>query len=150
MTDNQYIQVHDKDGITDPNVQEFMGAVGDNGYLDFEVLQQKPFMKFWKNLVIHRHVDDDFKYIFFGTNNVKIFETDRTGTLLSEIPNPIRKKDLSEVLLKVIATKQTVYSIGNLKIDEKDYHHWQRVMLPLRRKGEINEVLSFIAFDWTD
>jgi hypothetical protein len=147
MSDYQYIQVCENGEISDPRVLEFMDTVGNRDFLDFKDLQQISFMKFWKHMVIFHYEAGDFKYIFFGTNLVDTFGSEHTGKFVSEIPNLIRQNELYEVMQNVIATKQNVYAKGNLKIDEKEYRLWQRVIMPLQRKGEINEVLHFIVFN---
>ena len=126
-----------------------MDAVVDTGYLNFEDLQKKGLMKFWSNIAIHRYENGDFKYIFYGTNLVASFGSERTGLNVSELDNPIRRQELSDALMEVLNTKKTIYATGNLMIDGKGYHQWQQVKMPLRRNGKINEVLSFIVFNRT-
>ena len=146
MSDYQYIQVCSINEIDDPRVHEFMDVVGNREILDFEEIQQSSFMNFWKHLVVFRYEAGDFKYIFFGTSLVNSFGSEHTGKFVSELPNPIRQKELFDVMLNVVTTKEIVYAKGNLKIDEKEYLLFQRVIIPLRRNGEINEVLHFIVF----
>jgi hypothetical protein len=146
MAINSYHTSITADEITDPLVIEFMHSVGEENFLDFEVLTQRDFMKFWPHIVINRFEDNDFTYVFFGTTLVKIFGKDRTGLKISELGNPFRKKDLTDALHKVIKTHKVVYGFGDLKVDDREHLKWQQVKLPLRRKGEINEVLTLISF----
>jgi hypothetical protein len=147
MDTNQYFKLSALETNTDPQIVEFMDAVIDKGYLNFEDLQHKDFMKFWSNIAIHRYEDGDFKYIFYGTNLVANFGSERTGSKVSELNNPIRRRELSDALMEVLNTKRTIYARGDLLIDGKGYHQWQQVKMPLLRGREMNEVISFIIFN---
>ena len=134
------------DMITDPLILEFISAISDQEYLDFEVLQQKEFMKFWPYIAIHRYADGDFTYIYFGSYLVDHFGFERTGVKVSEIDHPVQRNELLHILNEVLNTKKPSYAVGNLEIFKKGYKKWQQIKIPLRRNGQINEVLSFIVF----
>jgi hypothetical protein len=131
----------------DPKILDFMEAVGDQGYLDFEVLRQRHFIKFWSNTVINRYENDDFTYIFHGTNLVKNIGVDRTGLTVLGLTNHTHKVELFNILLEIIKTKQTMFTTGHIKIDGREHQTWQQVKMPMWRKGEINEVVSFFAYN---
>ena len=134
------------DEITEPLIQEFMAALEGRKVIDFDELQQKSFMKFWPHIAIHRFEDDDFTYIFDGTHLVYNFGCERTGLKISELPNERRKTELYDLLRDILTNKRPVFSKGDLNIDDRAHKTWQQVKMPLRRKGEINEVLTLIVF----
>ena len=146
MSINQFLTFRTLDEITEPLLLEFMAAIGDWEYLDFENVIQRNFMKFWPYIQIHRHEDGDFAYVFYGTHMVENFGVDRTGSKVSEISNHIRKNEFLNMLLDVLTTKKPIYAVGDLKIDGREHKKWQQVKMPLQLNDEINEVLAFIVF----
>jgi hypothetical protein len=135
------------DEITEPRVLEFMAALEGRNFIDFDELQQKSFMKFWPYIAIHRFEGGDFKYIFDGTHLVNNFGCERTGLMISELPNQRRRTELFDLLQDILANKRPMFSKGDLNIDDRAYKKWQQVKMPLQRKGEINEVLTLLVFE---
>ena len=78
-------------------------------------------MKYWPHIVIYRFEDNDFTYVFFGTNLVKSLCDELTGSKVSELANKFRKKALTDALHKIIKTQKAVYAMGDLKVDGKEY-----------------------------
>ncbi len=72
MPADNFMKAVPADDLDDPLVIKFLEAIGDRKYLDFADLQQKNFMKFWSNIVIHRYEDGDFTFVFFGHNWLKL------------------------------------------------------------------------------
>jgi hypothetical protein len=80
------------------------------------------------------------------THLVDNFGFERTGIKVSELRNQTRKTELFDMLHHILTTKETVYSKGDLNIDDRAHKKWQQVKLPLQRKDEINEVLTVLFF----
>ncbi|MBT3765240.1 MAG: hypothetical protein HOJ67_10355 [Rhodospirillaceae bacterium] len=146
MDTHYFIQIDAAEAKSDPLIQEFMGVVGDKVILDFKELQQKKFMKFWPQFSIQRHEDGDFKCVFFGTYMVQMFGKERTGTMVSKMGSDVRRKSLLVALQEVLSTRRIYCAKGDLKVDGKDYQKWIQIKMPLRRNGEINEVVTFMTF----
>jgi hypothetical protein len=121
MSNNSYHISITADEVTDQLAIEFMHVVGEEEFLDFEVLKQKNFMKYRPHIAIHRFEDNDCTYVFFGTNLVKNFCEEHTGSKVSELANEFRKQALTGALYKIIKTQKAVYAMGDLKVDGKEY-----------------------------
>jgi hypothetical protein len=121
MSNNSYHISITADEVTDQLAIEFMHVVGGEEFLDFEVLKQKNFVKYWLHIAIQRFEDNDFTYVFFGTNLVKNFCEEHTGSKVSELANEFRKQALTGALYKIIKTQKAVYAMGDLKVDGKEY-----------------------------
>jgi hypothetical protein len=143
---DKYNRIGSFDDISDPIIREFTALVGDDGIIDFKTLKQKDFVKYWPSMSIHRYEDGDFTYIFYGTQLVQNIGTERTGDKVLALTNHNFKRELFDNLLDVLTTKKVMFLIGSLEGNDRGYIKWQQVKVPLRRGGEINEVLSLFSF----
>jgi hypothetical protein len=132
--------------ITDPLVLNFIAIIGEEGVVDFDVIEQREFMKFWSSIAIHRYEDEDFTCIFYGTLLVKYIGIERTGSKVLALKDHKFNQEVFDNLLEVHTTKKPVYLFGSLEGNERGHINWQQVKMPLRRKGELNEVLSLLSF----
>ena len=129
-----------------PLINEFStlvcNTVGD-GLLDFRDLQDEPFLKFWKHLIIYRYEPEinDFRVIFYGSHVVSMYGADYTNKLLSEMGFHGAFKDVFTLNMRIINGERRVYASGDLFWQEKEYRKWHQVKMPLKRKDSVNEIL---------
>jgi len=146
MAYTRYEISNSRDIISDPLVLEFIDKVSGHKYFDFEDLTQKKYIKYWPHISIHRYENEDFTYVFYGSQLVNHIGEERTGYKISELPNYKHKERFFNALLEVLNTKKPTYGIGNVYTPGKEFKIWQQVKIPLQRNGEVNEVLSFFSF----
>jgi len=134
-----------------PLIKSFIGLVNQTArdqIFEFNQLQSRPFCEFWPNILIYRfdHDFDDYRIIFSGTTTCKTYDKDWTGKRMSEMNFGTAFKDLRKLNDQVIATKNRFYLSGIHDWEDKNYVKWWQVRLPLKRNGDVNEVLLCLDF----
>lgn len=135
-----------------PLIQEFVGLVNettDTGILQFSDITEKPFMKFWKNFIIHKYEPDvqDFRTVFYGSHIVELYQRDCTGLLLSEMGFSDAFEMVLNLNKKVIDTRQWLYASNSLFWKDEEHKVAHQVKIPLQRGDAVNEVLVCMTFD---
>ncbi len=129
---------------------ELVATIAPDGILDFTDLQERPFHKFWKNLILYRYLaeEDDFTVILFGTSVAQLHGNDWTGKRLGEIGIGAEGIETVRAMNKsVLESGEPFFGSGAVNLDEDDYRRWHQMKLPLRRGGKVNEVLVCMASD---
>jgi len=118
------------------------------GVLRFDQLESGPFMQYWKNLIIYRHEPDisDFRVILFGTEVAGSYGEDWTGQLLSTAGFEKGYEAIYRVNLEIMSNGKRIPDTGTLEWQGRDYRSWHEIKMPLKRNGEINEVLVYMCF----
>ncbi len=135
-----------------PLLDEFAGmvkALSTDGIASFTDLTSEPFMVYWKNLIIYRHEPEiaDFRIVFFGTEVAASYGEDWTGRLLSQSGFEKGYESIYQINLEIMQNHRHVSDSGSLDWQDRGYKKWHEVKMPLRRNGEINEVLVYMCFD---
>lgn len=144
---------HRKAAETYPLIKEFVDLVdntADDGVLDFAELQTPPFIKFWKNLIIMRYLEesDDFVSILCGSEAVHGFGNEITGQMLTEIiPHDDARRMIKQQHLDALNGRKRIFWSGKLDWNHKQCSTWYQVKMPLQRQGNVNETLTCICFD---
>ncbi len=134
------------------DVSQFLSLVNrhhSDGIPDWESLScNGDFLPTWKNLLVWKHLasTDDFQVVLVGAEVVVSCVGDFTGKLLSDgvFEKPIQT--IYETNHHILTTYSRVYDDGNLMIKERPWKYWHEVKMPLRRKGQISEILVFKTF----
>jgi len=96
-----------------PKIKEFVDLVhstkGDN-WLKFADLQKRPFMQFWKNMVIAKYHDemDDFEIVFYGVTIVDLLKRDATGKFTKDDDYTVSSPKISEAHWKVLKEEKKI------------------------------------------
>jgi len=148
------IDLHCPDAQQRPLIRDFIKlvdlTVGEQ-ILDFSQLQSRPFCLFWPNILIYRFVPDlvDYRIIFAGTTTCKTYDKDLTGKLMTEMNFGPALKDLRKLNDQVMANKNRYYLSGIHDWEDKKYVKWWQIRMPLKRSGQVNEVLLCLDFENT-
>ena len=142
----------DRQAKNHPLIAEFVQLVdqtASDGVPCFADIETYPFMKFWRNFIIHRYEEDveDFRTIFYGSHIVEIYQRDCTGLLISEMGFGEAEGMIRKMNKKVLDTKERLFSTNSLFWKGQNHKVWHQVKMPLRRNGNINEVLVCMTFD---
>ena len=135
--------------INHPEIKEFIDLVKtdiQNGVIEYQVLQEPRYMKYWKQLSISEYVesDDTFKFIFVGTEITTYLGREFTGITTREMLSDDSLYKLSyDMNIKVIKNKQLVYSYGNFEWENKELVKWEAVTLSAQKSSEIPLCLTF-------
>jgi len=137
--------------IEHPFLNEFINlvdATAPDGIPSTTILLSEPFTKFRHNLIIYRHEPDlkDFRVILFGTEVVESYGEDWSGRLLSEVGFEKGYEIIYQVNLELLDGGARTADSGNLKRHFSDYKSWHEIKMPLRRNGEVTEILVFMCF----
>jgi len=136
-----------------PLLEQFtklIDQVSDDGVADFAVLQTQPFIRFWPNLVIYRHEPDarDFRILLFGTKVATNYEKDWSGLLVKDSGFGKGYETIYNVNMGLISGgNQRLADSGTFNFQNRDHVNWYEIKMPLRRNGEINEVLVIMDFN---
>jgi len=130
----------------------FLGLVDltcEDGIPDFHTIQSLPFVHLWPNMIIYRHepVVHDFRVVLFGTEIVHSYGEDWTGQLISQSGFEKEFDVIYGVNMDIIEKRIRIHDRGTIDNPERGYKRWYEVKMPLRRNGEIAEVLVFMCFD---
>lgn len=120
----------------------------EDGTPDFDTLSTSLFVQYWPHLIIHRYEEavKDFRTIFYGTHIVDAYERDCTGLLMSEMGFGEAEDWVRKNNKQVLESQQRQYFTSSLFWKNKEHRVFHQVKMPLRRKGEINEVLVCMYF----
>jgi hypothetical protein len=134
-----------------PLISEFLTLVEEtvgDGVLGFRDLQNRPFMKFWKHMIIYRFEDaqNDFRVVFYGSQVVSRYDADWTGKLMSEMGFAETYDTVFELNKKIIEGERRVFASGNLHWQGREYRKWHQMKMPLKNSGGANDVLMLVDF----
>ncbi len=135
-----------------PIIADFLGLVAATARgrpLSFDEVESRPFMKYWRYLIIFRHEPaiSDFRVSFFGTDVVASYGEDWSGRLLSDSGFTLGFDKIYQVNRKVMETQEMAAESGVLDWQDRDHMKWHQVKLPLSRNGEVTDVLTIICFE---
>jgi len=135
-----------------PLLVEFVGLVDEitsDGIPDFADISSPPFMKFWRHFIIHRYDAQlaDFRTILYGSHIVEIYGHDCTGMLLSEMGFGEAEDMVREMNKRCLDNRERIFATNSLFWQDREHRIYHQVKMPLRRNGEINEVLVCMTFD---
>jgi len=145
------VDVHSKDAENNPFIKLFVNLVDETageGVLDFRDLQARPFMKYWQHFILYRYQPDidDFSIRMFGTHLVDMIGKDCTGGLMSEIGLSTSFHTLYDINIRVISENIRIFTSGTLFWQNREHKQWHSVKMPIRRNGQVNEVLACHLF----
>lgn len=120
-----------------------------DGVPDFEDILQRPFMKFWRHFIIHTYDEEiaDFRTTFYGTHITEIYQRECTGLLISEMGFGEAEDMIRNMNKKALDNRERIYASNSLFWKNNENKVYHQVKMPLRRKGNINEVLVCMTFD---
>lgn len=117
--------------------------------LDFTIMQEQRYMKFWKNWSIIELINGtELRFVYWGTELAKVYDREWTGKFVVEedYANISAYRCLCDIHMKTIKRKEILYTNGTLDWVERDYTKWNRVNIPILRTGEICS-LSLVVFE---
>ena len=135
-----------------PQIKKFVdlvdSTVGD-GALTFSDTQSRPFMKYWKNLVINKHIVDknDFLCTFLGTDLVETYGADHTGKLVSERGTIEVQQYLMRLNFAALNNTGPIYASGKVFWGNKHYKIWHQARMALKHGSTKDGTLGFIVFE---
>lgn len=139
------------DAKNHPLLAEFSRLVDntfEDGIPDFEIISTPLFTKFWPFFIIHRYEEQnkDFRTVFYGTHIVESYQRDCTGLLLSEMGFGKAEEAIRKLNKQVLDSRERAYNTNTLFWKNREHRVFHQVKMPLRRKGEIDEVLVCMSY----
>jgi hypothetical protein len=138
--------------ITHPKINEFVELVDEtapDGIPDIDNLLKEPFLKYCRNWIIYHHKPEisDFLVTYFGSEVVESYGEDWTQRLLSKSDFEKGYDTIYRINLEIIDGHEMVADSGTLDLQDRTLKNWYEIKMPLKRNGEVNEVLVFMCFD---
>jgi hypothetical protein len=128
---------------------ELVDATTADGIPDFTDLQAGPYLRFWPNLIIYRHEPEemDFRILFFGTTVTSSYGQDWTGQLVKQSGFGKSYDVIHKVNVGLVNGElKRVADSGSFVFQNREHKMWYEIKMPLRRNGQINEVLVIMDF----
>lgn len=106
-------------------------------------------MPLWRYFIIAEYIKNkrDFKLIYFGTAMQNAYETDHTGSYLSEMNLGDQEEAVRQLHLDVLSNNKRLYSSGCFDWFKKDNTNWYQVKIPLKRGDRVKETLTCVCYD---
>jgi len=129
-------------------VRLYDGSRGD-GDFEFPMIEEWEFMKFWDSLIIARLTDggDDFVHVYYGTRLVRVYGTDMTRRTLMSGKHTDAAEAFFGFFHESLTGRKPVYLSGSIDWKDRGHVKWCQVILPMKRGGEVKEVVSLLCFD---
>lgn len=135
-----------------PIISEFVDLVDssvDNGIPSFDLIQSKPFMKFWQHFIIHRWDDEkqDFYTVLYGSHICYMNSHDYTGYYMADMNFGEAEDFVRSMNKECLDTRKRIFNSNSLFWKNEKHRVFHQVKMPLIRNEAINEVLVCMSFD---
>jgi hypothetical protein len=131
----------------DPSIIDILRILSPDkrNHVDYHAVREnREIAKHWREMIIFRKVNGQFRMVYWGSKLSEMFGKDLTG----EIYTTENYGDDAELLLAMVhrahESHEIVYSHGNLHDRNGKYINWNAVSLPMTKNGQSDHVLRFV------